>query len=151
MKLFRKICPAVFLLLFFAGPSAGVMPPDHYARMAEISKIRATAIVDSVEILETTKTRTYKKVFFSLRHAFNEETPNTFSGTCYSVDWPWRTPMTGGTIYFYPEKGDMVFVTVAADGGSITGYTYLDENLETLFVTNPDRIRFGMGNAFLEL
>ena len=148
---YRTIFPALILFLLLAGPAAGVMPPEHYARMAENSKIRATAVVDSVKVLETTKESTTKKVIFSMRHGFGTYVPETFSGICFSVDWPWQSPMAGGTIYFYPEKGDLVFVTVAADGGPITSYTYLDENLETLFVGNPDRIRFGMGNAYLEL
>jgi hypothetical protein len=148
---YRTIFPALIFFLIFAGSAAGVMPPEHYARMAENSRIRATAVVDSVEVLETTKESTRKKVVFSLRHDFGMEVPEIFSGICFSVDWPWQKPMAGGTIYFYPEKGDLVFVTVAADGGHITSYTYLDENLETLFVGNPDRIRFGMGDAHLEL
>jgi uncharacterized phage protein gp47/JayE len=42
-------------------------------------------------------------------------------------------------------------VTVAADGGSITSYTYLNDVMESLFIDNAEKIRYGMGNAWLDL
>ncbi|HQO83778.1 MAG TPA: hypothetical protein PLS21_07275 [Synergistales bacterium] len=151
MKPFFRTFQALLLVLVLAETASGVMPPDHYAEMSERSKIKATALVLSVEILETTKEHTMKRVSFFLRHPFSDGVPDHFSGICFSVDWPWQSPMAGGTIYFYPETGDKVYVTVASNGGGITSYTYLNEGLESLFVDNPDKIRYGMGNAWLDL
>jgi len=141
----------VFLLAAFCFSAEGVMPPDVYARMSEQSKIRATAVVEEVKTLETGMQSTWKSVVFRLRHPMSEGVPELFSGTCYSVDHSWQQPPAGGTIYFYPEKGDLVYVTVAADGGSITSYTYLNDVMESLFIDNADKIRYGMGNAWLDL
>ncbi len=90
----------VFLLAAFCFSAEGVMPPDVYARISEQSKIRATAMVESVKTLETTKQSTWKTVVFSLRHPMSEGVPEKFSGTCYSVDHEWQQPPAGGTIYF---------------------------------------------------
>ncbi len=151
MRSFSGTFQALLLVLILAGAASGVMPPDHYAGMAERSKIKASALVVSVEILETSKECTMKKVSFFLRHPFSDNVPGHFSGICSSVDWPWQSPMAGGTIYHYPEAGDKVYVTVGSDGGSITSYTYINEELETLFIANPEKIKYGMGNAWLDL
>ncbi|MFA7364621.1 MAG: hypothetical protein WCZ25_12175 [Aminobacteriaceae bacterium] len=141
----------VFLFSAFCFPAESVMPPDVYARMSEQSKIKATAVVEEVKTLEITRQSTWKSVVFSLKHPMSKGVPEKFSGTCYSVDHEWQQPPAGGTIYFYPEKGDLVYVTVAADGGSITSYTYLNDVMESLFIDNAEKIRYGMGNAWLDL
>jgi len=135
----------------FVSSAGAVMLPDVYARMSEQSKIKATAVVESVKILEKNSHSTLKLVTFSLRHPMTGNVPEQFSGTCYSVDHEWQQPPAGGTIYFYPEMGDLVYVTVAADGGTITSYTYLNDVMESLFTDNMDKIRYGMGNARLDL
>jgi hypothetical protein len=141
---------AVWVFLFTAISTEAVRLPQFYADMAEASKIKATAVVTSVEIIERTKRSTSKKVVFELRHSFSDSVPATFSGTCYSVDHSWQEPGAGGTIYHYPKKGQRVYVTISADGGSITSYTAIDEALEGMFIENPGKISYGMGKAYLE-
>jgi len=141
---------AVWVLFFTASSADAVRLPEFYARMAEVSKIKATAVVISVEIIERTERSTFKKVVFALRHSFSDAVPTTFSGTCYSIDHSWQEPAAGGTIYHYPRKGEKVYVTIGADGGSITSYTAVDETLEKMFIQNPGKIRYGMGKAYLE-
>jgi hypothetical protein len=138
------------LFLVVAVLSAGaVMPPDHYRRMAEESKIKAIAVVKSVEVIERTKRSTLKRVVFEMKHPFSADVPLSFTGTCYSVDHAWQEPGVGGTIYYYPAEGTTVFVTVAADGGTITGMVSLGEEEQKKFIAHPERIRYGMGGAYL--
>lgn len=142
------------LIILFAAccvPAESVMPPEVYANMAEKSKIKATAVVESVKVLETGKRSTWKSVVFKLRFPFAENVPEQFTGTCYSVDFPWQDPPVGGTLYYYPEAGDLVYVTVGSNGGPITSYTYLNDVMESLFIDNEEKIRYGMGNAWLDL
>ena len=129
------------LLLLSAVSGEAVMPPEHYGNMARQSKVRAIAVVESVRVVETTQHSTAKEVVFRLRHSFSGELPEFFSGTCFSVDHVWQQPMAGGTIYFYPGQGELVYVTVGRIGGTITSYTHLDENLESFFIDNNDKIR----------
>lgn len=147
-----RIVPAVAIsvLFFTAASTEAVRLPEFYVQMAEASKIKATAVVTSVEIIERTKQSTSKKVVFELRHPFSDSVPATFSGTCYSIDHAWQEPGAGGTIYHYPKKGQKVYVTISADGGSITSYAAIDETLEKMFIQNPGKIRYGMGKAYLE-
>lgn len=151
MNMKNVLCGGILFFFLLVLPACAVMPPDHYARMAENSKIKATASVESVKVLETGKHCSLKKVIFRLRHSFSDNISEVFSGTCYSVDHDWQQPLAGGTLYFYPEKGDLVFVTVAGDGGTITSWTYLNDVMEELFIDNKDKIRYGMGNAWLDL
>jgi len=142
--------PALLFLVAAVLPAGAVMPPDHYRRMAEESKIKAIAVVKSVEVIERTKRSTLKRVVFEMKHPFSPDAPRSFTGTCYSVDHAWQDPGVGGTIYYYPAEGTTVFVTVAADGGSITGLVTLNEETEKRFMAHPERIRYGIGGAYLE-
>jgi len=142
--------PALLFLVAAVLPAGAVMPPDHYRRMAEESTIKAIAVVKSVEVIERTKRSTFKRVVFEMKHPFSADAPRSFTGTCYSVDHAWQDPGVGGTIYYYPAEGTTVFVTVAADGGSITGLVTLNEETEKRFMAHPERIRYGIGGAYLE-
>lgn len=142
--------PVLLFLVAAVLPAVAVMPPDHYRRMAEESKIKAIAVVKSVEVIERTKRSTLKRVVFEMKHPFSVDAPRSFTGTCYSVDRAWQDPGVGGTIYYYPVKGTTAFVTVAADGGMITGLVILNEEIEKQFMAHPERIRYGVGGAYLE-
>lgn len=90
MKPFFRTFQTLLLVLVLAETASGVMPPDHYAEMSERSKIKATALVLSVEILETTKEHTMKRVSFFLRHPFSDGVPDHFSGICFPLTGPGR-------------------------------------------------------------
>lgn len=147
------ILSALLTILFLCAavlPAGAVMPPDHYRRMAEESKIKAIAVVKSVKVIKRTKRSTHKRVEFELTHPFSPDVPETFTGTCYSVDHAWQDPGVGGTIYYYPIKGTTVFVTVADDGGTITGMVSIKEEAKKQFIAHPERIRYGIGGPYLE-
>jgi hypothetical protein len=147
------ILSALLTMLFLCAavlPAGAVMPPDHYRRMAEESKIKAIAVVKSVKVIKRTKRSTHKRVEFELTHPFSPDVPETFTGTCYSVDHAWQDPGVGGTIYYYPIKGTAVFVTITADGGTITGMVSLNEKAEKQFIAHPEQIRYGIGGPYLE-
>ncbi|NLD38063.1 MAG: hypothetical protein GX654_14445 [Desulfatiglans sp.] len=140
-------------IFFIIAPfhfSKAVMPADHYREMAENSKIKAIAVINSVKVIKRTRQNNHKRVEFELKHAFSSDVPSTFSGVCYSVDHFWQKPGAGGTIYHYPVKGSTVFVTIAADGGYITGMVTLDEEAEKQMIAFPERIRYGMTGAFFK-
>ncbi len=97
-----RVFPALVIIMISAGTVPGVMPPEHSTEMARRSKIKAAAIVNSVEILEITKDSTMKKVPFSLSRTFAEGVTEHFSGKCFSVDWSWQNPMARVNVFFYP-------------------------------------------------
>jgi hypothetical protein len=123
-RLIATLCLSFISLV--AQDVLAVMPPAYYKRLQEQSGIKAVAIVESIEVLETTKQKTHKKAVFKLEKSLEGRAPKKFSGIFYSVDFPWQEPGVGGTIYYYPHKGQRVFVTVSSNGGTITGLTYID-------------------------
>lgn len=146
-KLIKGILTAVLLILT-TGIAFAVMPPKHYKELAEESKIKATAGVISIKVIESTKRSTYKEVTFQLIKSYSVvKTPEKFVGKCNSVDFPWQDPGVGGTIYYYPERSDNVFVTISENGGSITSYTILTPQLEEAL--EKDQIAFGMGKIYI--
>jgi len=146
-----------FILTFLICPVAlSVLPPKYYKEAIHSSTIKAIAVVEKVEILNETNRSTFKKVLFKLKKAFPgkifyKKVPQEFSGLCYSVDRKWQDPGVGGTIYYYPTKGEKVLVTVSSAGGSITSYTPISPTFEEELKKNSlKNIEFGMGHAVIK-
>lgn len=144
-KLFVGLNVLVFLII--ATSALAVLPPKYYKEAAEKSKIKAVATVTKVKVLEETKRRTFKRVYFKLEKSLSKDVPETFSGTCYSVDHKWQDPGVGGIIYYYPKKGARVLVTILDDGSKITTYSEMTPELEKKIKENPKSIEFVMGHA----
>jgi hypothetical protein len=136
----------LFIVAIHAGAHA-VMPPSHYQREIEESKIKAIAVVEAVRQVNNGKRYSVQEAVFKLEGAYSKNIPERFSGRCLSVLHKRQKPGVGGEIYFYPRKGDRVFVTVSDDGGSITSYTPMTPKLEAALKNDPESIVFGMGDV----
>lgn len=138
----------ILLQCLAASGAAAVRSPEHYDQLARASAIQAIAVVQEVKVLEESKQLTRKEVLFRLEKALAAKAPPTFRGRCSSVDHGWQNPETGGTIYYYPQEGSRVLVTVSGDGGPITSYTILSPELENEALENKlTNISFLMGRA----
>ena len=143
---------SIFLLgVLVSSRVFAVLPPEFYERQVQSSAIKAIAVVEEVNILDETAQSSYKKVFFSLERPFSKDIPKNFTGYCYSVDHKWQTPSMGGTIHYYPRKGERALVTVSSDNGSITSYTQLSPELEKELNKNSFKnISFQRGRASIK-
>ncbi len=55
---------------------------------------------------------------------------------------------TDDPLFFSPQAGERVFVTISSAGGEITSYTILDSDLENALLSNPETVGIGIGNVF---
>jgi hypothetical protein len=137
------------LLLLFSLSAKAVLPPEVYEESMRRSKIKAIATIKDVETIRIGSRATSKKATFKLEYALTKRTPETFVGHCESVETDEQKAniMVGGDIYFYPFKGERVFVTVSKDGGYITSMTPMIEELEQIIREEPERIRYGISRV----
>jgi hypothetical protein len=153
-------CRQTMLAVFFIGliivltglfpPVAqAVMPPEVYAQTSRESLIQAIATIVDVKIIHVGKQATIKEATFQLEYALTDGIPETFIGSCQSIDTPQQKTniMAGGTIYFYPHVGNRVFVTVRDDGGPITSMTPMTQELEQVIREEPERIQYGIARV----
>jgi len=122
-----------FVMIVSANIAYAALSPKYYEKATEESKIKATAIVKSVKVLNHHRAVDYKKVTFSLIKSFGpEKAPEKFTGRCESVNRRWleKPPIVGPAIYYYPKKNEKVYVTIAGNDGAITSYTKLTPELE---------------------
>jgi hypothetical protein len=143
---------AMITLCCFAATSFAVLHPKYYAKRAKESKIKAIAQVKAVKVMDHHKAVDYKRVVFKLDKAFGKETPpQVFTGRCESVNKRFyeRPPGVGGTIYYYPAKGERVYVTISDNDGSITSYTKLTPKLEKALRKNYKKVKIKMGTAYV--
>ncbi|MFC1570848.1 hypothetical protein ACFL4E_03595 [Candidatus Omnitrophota bacterium] len=134
-----------------AASAFAVLPPKYYAKAAEESNIKATAVVKSVKVLEHHKAVDYKRVTFELIKSYGpEKPPKEFTGRCESVNKRWweKSPGVGGTIYYYPKKKEKAYVTINHNDGSITSYTRLTPKLEKALDTDFKSVKTKMGTAY---
>lgn len=151
----KKMCFLVSVILcagLLATTAFAVLPPKYYEKAAEESMIKATAIVKSVKVIEHHKAVDYKKVTFELIKSYGpEKAPQEFTGRCESVNkrfWE-KSPGVGGTIYYYPEKKEKVYVTINDNDGSITSYTRLTPKLEKALDKDFKSVKTKMGTAYV--
>jgi hypothetical protein len=154
-RIARVLSTVIILVLFLSFltiPSFAVLPPEVYERMVEESKVKVTATVESVKVLSHYRAVDEKKVTFKLIKSFGEvKPPGKFTGRCESVNRRWfeKGPGAGGTIYYYPKRGDKVYVTISSDGGQITSYTILTLELEKTLAEDFGKVKTKMGRAYI--
>ena len=131
-----------------------VLPPKVYEKLAEESKVKATAFVKSVQVIGHYNGVDEKVVAFKLIKSFGEVTPpETFKGRCKSVNKKWhefgRGPGVGGDIYYYPRRGERVYVTISDNGSYITSFTRLNPGLQKALDSDPGSVKTRMGTAYV--
>jgi len=129
------------------------MPPAHYEEAVEKSQIKAIAEVQFVKVMGHYKAVDEKMINFRLVKSFGETTPfQLFTGRCRSINKRWneKYPPPGGNIYYYPQRGDKVYVTVSENGGYITSYTRLTPSLEKALDTDFKSVKTKMGMAYVD-
>ncbi len=147
----REILSISLIVVSLSTTAFAVMLPKHYNERAQASGIKATAVILDVRLLEETKHSTRKEIFFKLEKSFGDTSLPEFQATCFSVDHAWQNSGEGGTIFYYPEKGDRVLVTVNHNNGSVTSYTQLSPEIEKEVQENGlKNISFAMGRASIQ-
>ncbi|MFC1644038.1 hypothetical protein ACFL5C_01780 [Candidatus Omnitrophota bacterium] len=148
----HKTIIAILFLCFFSTSVFAVLPPKYYEQAAEESKIKATAVVESVKVMEHHKAVDYKRITFKLVKSFGPEVaPAKFTGRCESVNKRWfeKPPGAGGTIYYYPARGEKAYVTISSNDGGITSYTRLTPKLEKALNEDFKSVKTKMGTAYV--
>ena len=144
----KKILCVLFVSVFMSFTVLAVRAPEHYRSEIMSSKIKAVAVIESVETVEKNRKWSRKKVVFSLVKAFESSVRKKFSGYCYSVDSEKQEPGEGGNLFFYPVEGEKVLVTVKKNGSEITSLTFLTKKLEKKLNSHGlSGVKFVMGKA----
>ena len=120
------------------------MPPEYYAQKARESEVKMIAQVTAVVPRKVMASRTLKEVSFEPHYILEGAQKERFTGTCYGLETASqkRRVSGNGSIYYYPRKGDTVFVTITRDGGEITGLKKLTPELERIIRDAPYRIPY---------
>ncbi len=151
IKLWVKIMVLAICFSLFAEAGYAIMPPDVYKKAIQDSPVKALAKVLDVVVTEKSKYYICKRVKFKLVKSYGLIKPSKiFYGHCKSAT---DNKIVGGTIYYYPEKGDEVFVTldgvgIDGDAGYFTSFTLLDDKLRnTLIKIGLDGLDYGFGKV----
>lgn len=145
-----RLCVALLVVLISVGAFAS--QPFDYAAQSRNARIKAIAVVEAVEVVENEAAYMGKVVAFKTEHPVTEDTPAVFKGYCRSRDTAEqkRHPLQYHQVFFSPEIGDRIYVTVTNDGGAVTSYTPLSEALEWAIRNRPSAIRYGVSKAHVD-
>lgn len=141
MKKFLLSLISVFMLqqVCMALPN-----PKSWGEYAQKAKIKEVATVTKIKTDKKVENLVFKTVTF-------KTDSKTFTGKCTSERKTFRkSKQIIGSIHFNPKKGDLVYVTVAKDGGEISTYQPLTEEEAVQFKQNPQKIKYGLGTARIE-
>ncbi|MCK5687455.1 hypothetical protein KAJ27_25200 [bacterium] len=136
---------AIFLIV---STVYGVLGPNHYKEKIENSKVKVIATVVSVKVISANDVYIEKNVIFKVRKSYGKDKAfSNISGYCYS---PGGKPSEGGMLYFYPEKGDEVYVTIMNENGKVTSMTPVTPELEKALTDYPESIVPGLGKVRID-
>ncbi|MDP8253886.1 MAG: hypothetical protein P9X27_05770 [Candidatus Kaelpia aquatica] len=139
--------------LYFLSVSAfAVLPPKVYEERVDKSKIKAIAVVKDIKVVDHYNSVDDKQITFTLIKSFGEiAPPKIFMGRCESVNKRWfeHGPGVGGDIYYYPNKNDEVYVTIAENGSEITSYTKLTDDLKQALSDDFKKVKTKIGTAYV--
>lgn len=130
--MFKRLSITFLFLFSVLNQANAVLPPKYYKEKIKNSEIKAFAVVEDIKITKWKDSIQSKKVSFKTIEPFTDNTPATFTGNCSSVKkkflWDKGNQIDGGTIYYYPQKGEKAFVTVFK--GYISSYSKINSNTE---------------------
>lgn len=135
----------IFLSMFFVPFLVQAVMPPYYSDNAKSSVIKAVAVVKKVKAIDDCESI----VFFGLEKSFGKKTLEEFEGTCPTGSYSPPPGMTGGNLYYRPQKGDRVLVTVDKES-HVTSYTKISSELDSELNKNGlKNIIFSVGHAII--
>lgn len=140
----KKLLILIFSLFIFQNICFALPNPKSWEAYANISKIKEVAIVTHIKIDQRKDNVIYQTVTFQTQN-------KTFTGKCIteSKNSDTKNRIIGG-IYFNPQVGDLVYVTITNNNGQITTYQPITKEQARLYKANPDKIRYNLGKAYIE-
>ncbi len=156
-----KSAKALVFLTMVTLVSVGLMPPEVYRKQIAESEIMVLARVKAVNTTEVEETYVTKEVELEVLASYGKDNPGkTATGICYSAG---KKDLIGGKIFYYPHKGDTVFVTMSkprrdqdanADNSAlptITSYTFATPELISVLKKNGVAgLEFGIGKVSIK-
>lgn len=144
----KKIFVLLTSLFLLQNGVFAMLPPEYMLDDINKSKIKTPAVVKKVKTIERKRGNRVQKVTFT---GLYQNEGAVYEGTCINFNgkMPWTIPIVGSRFY-YPKKGERVFVTIMYDGGEITSLVIMDEKFEKAVKENPSAIKYDSSGAYLK-
>ena len=126
-----------------------MISPDAMTKIINQSQIKTPAVVENVKTIQTNRGVRIQMVEFK---GLYYNSGKTYTAKCHNYKSinPWNVPTTGGPRYYYPKKGERVFVTIDRDGGEITSLKKMDSEFEAKLKVNKDAIKYDCNGAYFD-
>ena len=122
----------IISLLSIVSFCFAVMPPTYYKQIVDESKIKVKAKIIQVKVVYKTEFKIKKEITFKLLKSEGEVTPkDNFKGWCYSTN---NKHLLSGEKYYYPEVGEIVYVTLSSEGGKVTSMKTLANAIQESYL-----------------
>ena len=144
----KKILFILTGLFFINANVSAMIAPEYMLENINNSKIKTPAVIKNVKTIKNDGGNRTQKVTFEGLYT-NENI--VYEGICHNFKkrMPWNVPMLGLRFY-YPKKGERVFVTIEKDGGEITSLILMDKTFENKIKNYPSKIKYDSSGAYFE-
>lgn len=141
----KKFLILSLALIFIQNICHAIPNPKYLNENAKNSKIKEVATVVKIKNDRKVQNIAFQTV------TFKTDDNRTFTGKCTTERKTLlRYRPLVGALYFYPKKGELVYVTVEKDNGEITTYQPVTKEEAIKYKTMPEKIRYNTGKAYLE-
>ena len=145
----KKFVISLILSVFVCNIGVAMISPSARHDVIINSQIKTPAVVTSVKTIQNRKGNRVQLI--KLDGLYNNS-DKKYEAECRNFKgvFPWDTPIIGGDVNYYPQKGQRVFVTIDRPNGKITSMTIMDENFETKLQKTPQQLKYNYNGAYFE-
>ena len=145
----KRILISIILPIFICGGGFSMISPDARIDIINQSQIKTPAVVESVKTIQNR--RGNRTQIVKLNGLYNNSNKK-FEARCYNFKsiFPWDVPEVGGSVYYYPKKGQRIFVTIDRPNGEITSVVIMDKEFENKLQNVPQKLKYDYNGAYFE-
>ena len=145
----KRILFSLILSVFICSCGIAMISPNARLDIINKSQIKTPAVITSVKTVYNRQGNRTQLV--KLDGLYNNSGKN-FEAKCYNFKgfFPWDSPVESGYVYYYPKKGQRVFVTIDRPNGEITSMTVMDKNFENKLQKTPKKLKYNYNGAYFE-
>ena len=145
----KRILISLISLIFICNIGFSMISPTARFDIINKSQIKTPAVIQSVKTIYNRKGSRIQLV--KLDGLYNNS-GKQFEAKCHNFKgiFPWDTPIESGYIYYYPKKGQRVFVTIDRPNGEITSMVIMDKSFEDKLQNTPQKLKYDYNGAYFE-
>ena len=145
----KRFLISLILSILICSGGFSMIAPEARLDIINQSQIKTPAVVESVKTINNRRGNRTQLV--KLNGLYNNSNKK-YEAKCYNYKgvFPWDAPEVGGSVYYSPQKGQRIFVTIDRPNGEITSVVIMSKEFEHKLQKTPQKLKYDYMGAYFE-